>query len=548
MNLTDNEINNIDNIVYNISENIDFLSDPKQLLDIIPDDNQIVLLGECTHGTHEFYDIRNRLTQSLIQEKGYDIVLLEAEWPDIYRVNKYINKQNNDQTAKESLSNINKFPLWMWKNNIIEDLIEWLRKYNIIMKERQNKPAYIFGMDCQQFLKSYNDLKKYLDEIDPQFSLYLKRLFIFLKNINSEHEYGNSIVNGDLKKYIDTIPEILQDFLTNFQWDKIEQYLDNMEELSLDPIDIISAEQNAEIIVNAEEYFRKMVSEPPGSQVSWNTRDQHMLMTIMKLRNRFEKIDKKGNIPKIIVWAHNSHIGNANATNRGGKEFLNNNTWNLGQMVKENFPKSTVIGFYTNSGTVTAASNGNKSHETYTLNPASYYSYEYFFHKVSQKKQFSKYFINLKSYSNEEFYGLSTKDINNLPLNVQYRTLHNNCKITEEFDLDSKIVNEKLEEGYRFIPIERKVDKYGITRLLINNIGWITEHIPYSPITINCLPVNTLFYQELPKFFNSNLLQRWIGVQYCKNTEIQSHYGNSCLAKQYDYVVYLDKTNAINPI
>ena len=215
----------------------------------------------------------------------------------------------------------------------------------------------------------------------------------FLKKYSDEQEYARSVVFGPLKNLINDIPDILEDFLSNYQWEKVDEYIKNHKNINVDLIDIISSEQNAEIIVNGEEYFRKMLLEPPGSQASWNTRDQHMLTTIMKLRNRLEII--YNNTPKMIIWAHNSHIGNSIATNRGGIDFSNNNTWNLGQMVKENYPKSQAIGFYTYNGTVTASTKDNIDNTEYELSPAPFYSYEYFLHKVTEKIHSNKSYNNI---------------------------------------------------------------------------------------------------------------------------------------------------------
>lgn len=549
MNLTNNETENIYNIVNDIASKVKILKSPEQLANEISDDIEIVLLGECTHGTKEFYDIRSEMTKELILNKGFNIILLEAEWTDIYRVNNYILNKNNDKTAEEALSNINKFPQWMWRNKVAVDLIEWLRKYNIIMSERNKPQAYIFGMDCQQIYKSYKDLLDFLKKYDPSYYMYIIRLLSFFKQFNNESEYSQAISNGKLKKYIEIIPTILQDLLSSYQWDKVEEYIKHSKELDIDLIDIISSEQNVEILVNAEEYFRKMVLEPPGSQASWNTRDQHMLMTIMRMRNRFQQISKDDKIPKIIVWAHNSHIGNSDATNRGGKDFTHNNTWNVGQMVKETFPKSKVIGFYTDNGTVTANSCDNSIIcKSYKLIPASYYSYEYFFHKVSTRIGINNFYIDMSPYKNTPDYTMNLSYIKLYELNIEYRTICRGSKITANAELDSEVIVDNLDEGFTFIATERITCKYGSTRLKIENGGWITEFIPRASTSLYCLPVNTLFYNELEKFFNSNLMQRWIGVTYCKDTEIQSHYGNSCLAKQYDYVVFVDRTYAIESI
>ena len=126
------------------------------------------------------------------------------------------------------------------------------------MSERSEEQAYIFGIDCQQFIQSYNDLLSFIKTHDPVYHLYIIRLLAFLREFKSERDYANAVVKGKLKKYINILPDVLQDLLSNYQWDKVEEYLKLSEENNIDPIDIISSEQNVEILVNAEEYFRKM--------------------------------------------------------------------------------------------------------------------------------------------------------------------------------------------------------------------------------------------------------------------------------------------------
>lgn len=547
---SEKEQHNINSIVDNLSGHMKVMRNIHQIIELIPDDNEILLLGECTHGTQEFYDIRSQLTQELMIKKGYNVILLEAEWPDIYRVNKYVINESRDQSAIEALGNIKEFPKWLWKNRTITDLVEEVRKWNIISGERDpnRDPVYIFGIDCQQIYRSYKSLKNFLETYDISYSFYFNRLLSFLKNYENEQEYARSVVYGKLRKLIGDIPDILQDFLSNYQWEKVEEYIKNYKDINVSLLDIISSEQNAEIIVNGEEYFRKMLLEPPGSQASWNTRDQHMLTTIMKLRNRLEDISATNKPPKIIVWAHNSHIGNSIATNRGGQDFTHNNTWNLGQMVKETFPKSKSIGFYTYNGTVTAATPDNTSHTIYELSPPPFYSYEFFFHQVAKKLNKNKLFMNLETYRDDLIKNIDINDIAIQPINVLYKTIHKNCILTKEIELDSPIINDNLEEGFLFMPIERVISKKGIVRLKLADGGWITEYNKYGNITLHCLPVDKILSDNIINFLNNNLLQRWVGVKYCKNTEIESHYGNSNIAKQYDNIIFIDNTNALEYI
>ena len=162
----------------------------------------------------------------------------------------------------------------------------------------------------------------------------------------------------------------------------------------IDLFELISIDLCFEIMVSADEYYRKLYSEPRGSQASWNIRDQHMTMTVIKLREQFNNILKKN--PKIIVWAHNSHIGDSTATSKGGKNFNNNNTWNLGQMIRNTFGKDKVkiVGFYTYQGFVRASPQWDTPSKKYTLKKAIDYSYEWFFHKVATVTQIDNFFIN----------------------------------------------------------------------------------------------------------------------------------------------------------
>lgn len=275
-----------------------------------------------------------------------------------------------------------------------------------------------------------------------------------------------------------------------------------------------------EIMVNAEEYFRKMLTEPKGSQASWNTRDQHMLMTIMRIRNRFQEITQE--IPKILVWAHNSHIGNSNATGRGGKTFTENNTWNLGQMAKEMFPNSYSIGFYTNTGTVTAGK-GNNEMAIQSINKANYYSYEYIFSLLC---------INFKR--------------NNFLLDFR------NIKITNHtITSENEIFKEKLPGNYRclysgkiFYAIKRIIENNCI-KLIDENSKIYIEYCRYTNISRKCIPVDYLLPEKSIDYLNTMQLQRWIGVNYIKSTELDSHYGESCITEQYDSIGFIENTSHI---
>tara|TARA_B100000575_G_scaffold294589_1_gene311833 strand:+ start:7611 stop:9203 length:1593 start_codon:yes stop_codon:yes gene_type:complete len=521
MSFTQKEEENRDTIVDNIKNIVEEEDITWKSLKMIQSDNEIVLLGECTHGTEEFYEIRSDISKNLIMDYGYRVIFIEAEWPDVYRVNQYVQGKNSDSSAIEALSNMKSFPIWMWKNKVFLQLIDWVKEYN---KSNKEDMVYILGIDCQQFLKSRQSVLDFLYSFDREFHGVIHNLTEVLGRFNTENKYANEVVKGSLRPLVDNIIARLQTALATYQWDKADGYFKNHKELGLDPMDILSGEQSLEILVNGEEYFRKMLEEPPGSQASWNTRDQHMLMSIMRMRARYRDISGKLECPKIIVWAHNSHIGNSNATNRGGEGFEQNNTWNIGQMVKEMFPKTIAIGFYTNSGTVYAAKKDCKEGVIQKLLPAKLYSYEHFFHLVCEKYKLSKFMINLKPY---KFIPNNRKDY-------------------------AKILLQQIPSSYRcidtgkiYIAAGREIKKHSNTTLRLDSGDEIIEFSKYGSICNYVYEVDTLFPENIGDWLNCGLCQRWVGVHYVQETELQSHYGESNIAHQYDAIIFIDKTNAL---
>lgn len=509
-NLTNQEKLFFDKQVDNISKDINV--DLSVLVKNIPDDNEILLLGENTHGTKEFYTHRSLITKFMIENMGYKVVLLEAEWPDIIRINNYILGESIDNSAKESLGSIKQSSNWLWNNKVICQLIEWLKEYNL---HHPFNKVYIFGIDCQQFLKSIKFVLEYLKSYNHPYYEKTKLILAIFRQFITESQYAVGAVHGSFKPMVTNIVNNIQALLSNFQWDHVDSFLDDPEVSKKDKLDRMSCEQSFEIIVNGEEYFRKMLEEPSGSNASWNTRDQHMLMTIMRIRNRFCQIF--GETPKILVWAHNSHIGNSIATSRGGKTFANNNSWNVGQMVKEMFPKSTAIGFYTANGTVTSAFKDQNRGISQELISPHILSYENLFKNVCTKLNINEFFIDLRNYKDSEDGNNSTQ----VRLNEKYRDL-----LTGEIFIAANVITEKNKITYL-------IDANNNKHLFIN---------PYSSIIMRCRLLNSFNYSCNKRLFNSNLLQRWIGVNYIKETEIESHYGESKLAKQFDFVVFISET------
>lgn len=518
--LTENELANRTAIVNNLSREVsDF--NCKNFISLVPADNDLLLLGECTHGTHEFYKIRSEITKHLIENNGYKFVLIEAEWPCVYEINKFINKKTNQYSSIQELldKNMNKFPTWMWNNSVIADLISWLKEYNA-NEEDEKKRINMFGIDCQQFNQSYVFLEQFLKNYDKDFYEIITKNIGFLKQFSTEHHYAHEVVNGNMKKYINHIPLIMQELLSTYQWEHVDKLINNNREDYGKLIDIIASEQNMEIIVNGEEYFRKMLTEPRGSQASWNTRDQHMLTTIMRIRNRFQEISDE--IPKIVVWAHNSHIGNSNATNRGGKTFTENNTWNLGQMAKEIFPNTYSIGFYTDTGTLTAGKGKNET-AIQEINKANCYSYEYIFSLVCSHTKMKQFLINLRNFKTRE-------------------------RVT---DNKSIIISEQIPGTYRCLysgkifNAVKRITENNYIKLVDDKGETYIEYCKFTNISRRCLPIEYLLPENTVDYLNTMQLQRWIGVNYMKSSELDSHYGESCMPEQYDSIGFIESTTHI---
>lgn len=538
---------NIKLVVDSIQENIKPLEYDKLLNENISSDTKYVLMGECTHGTEEFYKIRMNMTRLLVSKYNYRLILFEADWPSMYRINKYItSKDSIDKTAKEAVRGIKKYPLWMWRNEIIIELIEWLRDFNFKLSN-DDDPVRLFGIDCYSLLDCRKWLYVFLDKVDPIYSNEIKGKLSFLDNYKDENEYARDVVHGKLKNYSNRIQEIFQSILAKIQWEKFDYFIKQCNKYKLDPVAAIAAEQICEIMINGDEYYRKLYLEPAGSQASWNTRDQHMIMTIIRLCDKLKLISKKEEDVKVIIWAHNSHVGDTNATNKGGETFDKNNTWNLGQMVRSMFgkEKSQIFGFQTYSGNVSASAKWDNPCKKYELNPAVEFSYEWFFHKVSICSDMNEFYINMKLYNEEEC--KKTKLIY-YSLPDQFRYYHNINQIQENYSLDSKVIQKEVEIGKEFIAVERRILENGISRLKIKNGGWVTEYNPNGHIIKYCKKVGATIPNNIKDFFTSFNLQRMIGVMYHPHTEIQSHYSESKIAYQYDTIIYIDITNEIKPL
>ena len=330
----------------------------------------LVLIGEASHGTHEFYKYRAEITKRLIEEHNFAAVAVEADFPDAYRVNRYVRGVGSDQTANESLSSFGRFPLWMWRNADVLDFVGWLRDHNKNLAEPRKTGFY--GLDLYSLHSSMKSVLEYLDKIDPEAARRARyRYSCFDHHGEDAQQYGYA-ANYDLTSSCES--EVVAQ-LTELR-QKAADYMRRDGLVGRD--EFFFAEQNARLVKNAEEYYREMFR---GRVSSWNLRDCHMTDTLFALADHL----RSQNIPaKIVVWAHNSHLGDARATEMGA-----GGEWNVGQLTRQRAEtRAYLIGFTTYAGTVTAATNWDEPAQLKRVRPGLKDSFELLFHEVEMPRFF----------------------------------------------------------------------------------------------------------------------------------------------------------------
>ncbi|HEV8618302.1 MAG TPA: erythromycin esterase family protein [Candidatus Udaeobacter sp.] len=399
------------------------------LLDLIGE-ARLVLLGEASHGTHEFYFERATITKRLIAEKGFTVLAIEADWPDAARVHRYVRCTSEHPNAREALSGFRRFPTWMWRNAVVVDFVEWLRGFN---KDADPKraPAGFYGMDLYSLHASIDAVLNYLEKMDPDAAKRARLRYSCFDHFSREpQEYGYAATIGATESCEDAVVAQLVELRR-----KAREFLSRDGEVAAE--ELFFAEQNARLVKNAEQYYRSMFR---GRASSWNLRDRHMAETIDALVAHLNGSRQ----PKAIIWAHNSHLGDARAT-----EMSQHGELNVGQLIRERFEEEAVlIGFSTHHGTVTAASDWGARAERKNVRPALRGSYEELFHQTG----LPRFWIDLRSVG----------------------------------------------------------DKVGVL---------------YGP-----------------------RLERAIGVIYRPETERLSHYFHARLAKQFDAIIHIDETSAVEPL
>ena len=352
------------------------------LLELVGD-SRFVLIGEASHGTHEFYRIRAEITKRLIHEKGFSAIAVEADWPDAYRVNRYAQGRDSDTDASQALGGFKRFPQWMWRNADVLEFIGWLRDHNDAMPIARRVGFY--GLDLYSLHASMDAVLSYLRKVDPEAALRAERRYACFDQFGeSPQDYGYAATVGIAPSCESEVVAQLVELQKS-----AADYATRDGRIAAD--DLFFAEQNARIVLNAERYYRAMFG---NRAASWNMRDRHMAATLDALI-AFLEFDRRA--PKIVVWAHNSHLGDARATEMGSRGELN-----VGQLVRERWGEAAfLVGFSTYSGTVTAASDWDQPAERKIVRPALEGSYEALFHELGLRN----FFLGLRG-TNEAILGL----------------------------------------------------------------------------------------------------------------------------------------------
>jgi erythromycin esterase-like protein len=400
-----------------------------ELLELIGD-SRFVLLGEASHGTHEFYQRRAEITKRLIENHSCCAVAVEADFPDAHRVNRWVQGRSDEEDAVAALGSFKRFPNWMWRNTVVVDFITWLRGYNARLPLGARKVGF-YGLDLYSLHASARAVLDFLEKVDPEAARRARYRYSCFEHFGEDTQAYGYAANFGLSK---SCEDEAVNQLVEMQRSAAELAARDDQ---TDPDGFFIAEQNARLVMNAERYYRTMFQ---SNAESWNLRDQHMFETLQALEKHLE-----GQSARMAVWAHNSHLGDARAT-----EMRNRGEWNIGQLVREQYGNASfLLGFTTYTGTVTAASDWDAPAERKQVRPALLGSHEELFHRAG----LHNFFLNLRG--------------------------------------DER---------------------------------WLGDA------------------------FDRERLERAIGVIYLPQTERRSHYFHAWLQQQFDVVVHLDETTALEPL
>jgi erythromycin esterase-like protein len=342
--------------------------DHDALLDLIGDAHY-VLLGEASHGTQEFYAERANITRRLLAEKGFNAVAIEGDWPDAYRVNRYVRGTGDDASAAEALAGFRRFPTWMWRNEEVARFVEWQRAFNESAPPQGNTGFY--GLDLYSLSSSMEAVLAYFERTDPDAArLARERYGCFDRFGDRGQNYGLMAGLGNTA----SCQQAVVDMLLEMRRAAGEAWRSGN---AANEEDAFNAEQNARLVKNAEAYYRSMYLSDVSS---WNLRDRHMVETLGEVERHLWRGSER---PKIVVWAHNSHLGDARATEMGEER----GELNVGQLVRERQGRDAVlVGFTTHTGTVMAASDWGAPAERKQVVPSRPDSYEWLMHETGLER------------------------------------------------------------------------------------------------------------------------------------------------------------------
>jgi erythromycin esterase-like protein len=326
-------------------------------------DARVVLIGEASHGTHEFYRLRADLTAALLEQRGFDILAAEADWPDAVRASRWVRLQSDERDAVEALGGFTRFPRWMWRNEVVVEFLIWLRDFN--RSRSASARVGFYGLDLYSLHSSIEAVLDYLARVDPPAAARARDRYACFEHFGRDvQSYGYTASLGLSASCEDQVVAQLVDLRR-----RAAEYARRDGQVAEDQY--FFAEQNARLVRSAEQYYRAMFGDRAES---WNVRDTHMMETLEAL---IEWTRRRSGSAKAIVWAHNSHLGDARATQMAEWGEIN-----LGQLVRQRFGQEAfLIGFTTHAGTVTAARDWDSPAERRQVRPSLAGSYERLFHE-----------------------------------------------------------------------------------------------------------------------------------------------------------------------
>ncbi len=333
-------------------------------------DRRVVLIGEASHGTHDFYAERARITRRLIAERGFTAVAIEGDWPDATRVDRYVTGGARDTRAQDALADFARFPAWMWRNRDVVAFVDWLRAENANRADPATK-ARFFGLDLYSLRSSMEAVVAYLDGVDPQAARRARERYACFDHVGAEGQsYGYALAHeGALPCEGEVVAQLVElrrragAYLSRDGWSARDQQF--------------VAEQNAVVVRDAEEYYQQMYR---GGESSWNLRDRHMARTLGALLDHLSRVGARP--AKIVVWEHNSHVGDARATTKGVRGQIT-----VGQLAREALGDDAfLIGMTTYDGEVTAAPDWGRPAHRWRVRPALPDSHEAFLHDVGMPR------------------------------------------------------------------------------------------------------------------------------------------------------------------